>query len=120
MLLASNDARYAGVAYFLLMRRGLHVELVSNREAIPDRSLRGADVLVVDTSGPSDAMERTVSRVEERHPGLGIVVVTEEEGPPSGHHAHLAKWSSLDALAGEIEHVYSTTHARKASMRHIL
>ncbi len=119
VLLASDDVRYAGVAHFLLTRRGLRVELISTGDVIPETCLKDADVLVIDVSGAPDEIAASVSAVEEQHPALGIVVVAEEEDESLARHPQLSKWTALDELAGEIEHVYSTAHARKTSVRRV-
>lgn len=79
--------------------------------------MEDADVLVIDVSSAPAEIAESVSVVEEQHPVLGIVVVAEAQDESLSRHPQLSKWTALDELAGEIEHVYSTANARKTSTR---
>jgi uncharacterized membrane protein (UPF0127 family) len=104
----SRDRRFLRVASFLLARHGHVVE--SLRTASDARKFvanGSADVVVLDGSPSLASAARSVRSLQALEPGLGVIVVGEDEQHTSAQSFHvLPKWEAFDAIVSEIERQY--------------
>jgi uncharacterized protein len=103
VLLGASDRRFVRVATFLLARDGFAVSAAAARlgDLLASAERAEPDVVVLDATGPERFAARAAAALEERLPGLGVLIVADETAGGAVPSA-LPKWGSFDRLVEEI------------------
>ena len=112
VIVVSRDERFASVFRFLLGRKQLAVEAASRRQELLTLLEQGADVVVLDATHSLADAARTIAELEELHPEIGVVMVSDRRGRDGGLYRLLPKWGSLQQLIAEIERTHLHLPAR--------
>lgn len=113
VIVVSRDERFASVFRFLLGRKQLAVQSASRRQELLTLLEQGADVVVLDATHSLADAARTIAELEELHPEIGVVIVSDRRAGSRGLHRLWPKWGPLQQLIAEIErtHLHLPTRA---------
>jgi uncharacterized protein len=107
VLLGASDRRFVRVATFLLARDGFAVSAAARLgDLLASAERAEPDVVVLDATGPERFAARAAAALEERLPGLGVLLVADETAAGTVPSA-LPKWGSFDRLVEEIRRMGS-------------
>lgn len=116
VIVVSRDEPFARAFRFLLGRKQLAVQAASRRPELLTLLDQGADVVVLDATRSLADAARMIAELEELHPEIGVVIVSDRRGGSGGLHRLLPKWGPLQQLIAEIERTYLDLPTR-ASVR---